>query len=410
MDDPTTQGPASEGFSLEQAATFVLPLRTWKNTLARRVWLCALWGLKAGLILISFVAIPILILSVFALAAGYAPVWNPGYGKGVLFVAACVVTMGLYVGLPIGLIERLMPARLYAATRNLGNRPLGRFPRILSKPIVSVVRFFRCRWRWILGIPLAIALILANAAGVYVRIQINSRYRAALALAKRDTPFWSGQAFLDHRVPVPEGENSALVVAAAAERLPEQWPPPAPATPSTPNPPPSLEIQAYTLMYDAAANLPLHENVVAILRQQLLAYEEAVSIGRTLRNYARGRNDVEVELVTDPLETVSPLARSTRNVARLLCADAAVLAEDGDLDAALGSCRAILGAARSIGDEPYTLSQFIHHAIASVAIHLTCRVLGQGQPSDAALARLQEDALRELHQPLLLHSLRGHGP
>ena len=35
------------------------------------------------------------------------------------------------------------------------------------------------------------------------------------------------------------------------------------------------------------------------------------------------------------------------------------------------------------------------------------RVLGQGEPSDAALARLQALVLDELAQPLLLHGMRG---
>src|SRR5438270_406507 len=71
------------------------------------------------------------------------------------------------------------------------------------------------------------------------------------------------------------------------------------------------------------------------------------------------------------------------------------------------SCRAILGLGRSIGDEPFLVSQLVRIAIGSVAMNAAYRVLGQGQPSDTALERLQALLLDEQAQPLLVHALRG---
>ena len=54
-------------------------------------------------------------------------------------------------------------------------------------------------------------------------------------------------------------------------------------------------------------------------------------------------------------------------MARLLQADAAIRAHNGDLDGALDSCRAILGAGRSIGDEPFVISQLVRIAIGMLS-------------------------------------------
>ena len=92
---------------------------------------------------------------------------------------------------------------------------------------------------------------------------------------------------------------------------------------------------------------------------------------------------------------------------RLLVADAAIRAHDGDCDGALDSCRAILGTARSIGDEPFLISQLVRFAIDAVALKSVRRALGQGESSEAALARLQNLLTDELAQPLMLHRAEG---
>jgi hypothetical protein len=119
------------------------------------------------------------------------------------------------------------------------------------------------------------------------------------------------------------------------------------------------------------------------------------------------------ELATDrcpgPTLIDTPLqeTQAARVVARLLAADAAMRAHDGDLDGALDSCRAILNTARSIGDEPFVISQLVRVAIGSLAMKSTRRVLGQGEPSDAALLRLIASIVNELDEPLLLYGMKG---
>ncbi len=60
-----------------------------------------------------------------------------------------------------------------------------------------------------------------------------------------------------------------------------------------------------------------------------------------------------------------------------------------------------------MGDEPMLISQLVRNAIDSVAARSTRRVLGQGEPSDAALARLQAIILDEQSQPRLLMAIKG---
>ena len=84
------------------------------------------------------------------------------------------------------------------------------------------------------------------------------------------------------------------------------------------------------------------------------------------------------------IDTLLPHAPQARTVGRLLSADAAMRAHDGDIDGALDSCRAIVAAGRSIGDDPFLISQIVRMAIVEVGLKATSRVLGQGEASDAA--------------------------
>jgi hypothetical protein len=134
-------------------------------------------------------------------------------------------------------------------------------------------------------------------------------------------------------------------------------------------------------------------------------YHEAVQLARTTTDYRRGRH----ELTLGPTLSDTQLyeTQQTRTVARLLAADAAIRVHDGDPDGALDSCRAILGVGRSIGDEPFSVSQLVRVSISTMAIKSGRRVLGQAEASDAALARLQSLMLDELAQPLLLIAMKG---
>ena len=67
----------------------------------------------------------------------------------------------------------------------------------------------------------------------------------------------------------------------------------------------------------------------------------------------------------------------------------------------------MFGVGRSIGDEPFAISQLVRIAIGETAILAIRRVLGQSEPSVAALTRLQDCIVDELPEPLLLYGMKG---
>ncbi len=91
--------------------------------------------------------------------------------------------------------------------------------------------------------------------------------------------------------------------------------------------------------------------MVAVIRDDLEKHREAVELGRSVAGYPRGRH--ELELGPTLIDTPLPETQAARTAARLMAADAAIRAHDGDADGALESCRAILCVGRSIGDEPF---------------------------------------------------------
>ena len=91
----------------------------------------------------------------------------------------------------------------------------------------------------------------------------------------------------------------------------------------------------------------------------------------------------------------------------MLLLDSIRRTQDGDIDGALESIRAILGTARAIGDEPFAISQLIRAADGSVALSCTERALGQGEASDPSLALLQEAFATEAADRSFVNGLRG---
>ncbi len=261
------------------------------------------------------------------------------------------------------------------------------------------------RWLRLVIVALLFLLIGIILTAVYVGSTGNRRLAEAAAAADRDDPHWRLGDLMAHRENVPDAENSALVLAKAFVLLPEIWPhrpPPGSGVPTTVS---MATVDAFEWLSTINENIKLDDAVASALRVELKVRAEALAIARTVRDYRRGRH----ELVIGPMviDTLLPETQGARSVARLLEADAAIRANDGDLDGAIDSCRGILATARSIGDEPTLISQLVRSAIDSVAMRSARRVLGQGEPSDAALSRLQAVILDEQAQPFLLVATKG---
>jgi hypothetical protein len=260
-------------------------------------------------------------------------------------------------------------------------------------------------WPWLIGVPLLLLLVGVTLTTVYVSSGSSRRLADAMSVADRDDPYWRLDDLMAHREQIPDAENSALVLAKAFERLPANWPSGTATGPGVSTTASAGISGAYERLDATDGNLRLDDDDVSVLRGELKVLEQPLAIARTVAEFRRGRH----ELVLGPtlIDTLLPQIQASRSVARLLEADAALRAHDGDSDGALDSCRAILATARSIGDEPMLISQLVRNMIDGMATISVQRVLGQGEPSDAALSRLQALILDEQAQPLLLTGMKG---
>ena len=366
-------------------------------------------GARTGFRLTSYVAGPI--AGVIALAAGVPMALGLGAGRGFGVHPALLTAAGFYLGFAmcgviaggaVGLVLRLIPAR--AGWLRAADRPIRlRFWR--NKEAGPPLRRRR-RWLWVLAGLAWLVLVAAYGVGVYLGGLVDRRLTDAIAAADHDDPDWQVDDLLAHRQPVPDNENSAIVVGEVLSLLPTGWPlPPAPAHVRSAATTTTDVRSAYDRATETQENLRIDAATADVLRRELDEHEEAVHLARTVAGFVQGRH----ELVLGPIviDTPLPETQAARTAARLLAADAVLRAHDGDLDEALDSCRAAIGVGRSIGDEPFLISQLVRVASGVVGLKSARRVLGQGEPSDAALAQLQALILDEMNAPLLLYGMRG---
>jgi hypothetical protein len=248
-------------------------------------------------------------------------------------------------------------------------------------------------------------LATAFAVGSYLGRKVDRHLATAIAAADRDDPHWRIEELLAQREQVSVEENSALVVDQVVAMMPENWPLRRPPIASDADPRKVSLEEAFNWLDSMPDNFRLDDEIARTLEGELKSHEKAVHLARTLGDYRRGRR----ELVIGPavVDTLFSHVRPARTAARLLAAEAAMRAHGGDIDGALDSCRAIFAIGRAFGDEPFLISQLVRVAIGESALKSMWRALGQGEASDAALARLQGLILDELGQPLLLVAVKG---
>jgi hypothetical protein len=388
-------------------------------------------GAKRGFRWVSYVAVPIcglllissLFFTTYGLGTGRGFAVHPFVVGAIAFYlalallgAAVGAVISAVIGLFVSLItwERayLRPKKLCGSADQSPGRVAQDEPNADS-PVEAPAQQssarrpgrWRRRWLGLLAVPVAAIFVFGFVSGVRDGRRVDRELASAIASTDREDPAWRLRDLMAGRKAIPDAENSAMVVAKAAALLPDSWPGKPPSRWVDPQAKSSEAVQAFERLEATEPNIRLDDATAATLRKQLDLHEDAVQLARTVANYRRGRH--ELVIAPNPLDTSFKETAGARTVARLLAADAAIRAQDGDIDGALDSSRAILCVDRSIGDEPFLISGLVRISIGGIAMKSARRALAQGEPSDAALAKLQALALDEMAEPLLIQGFRG---
>jgi hypothetical protein len=239
-------------------------------------------------------------------------------------------------------------------------------------------------------------LLLLRLGWVHYKWHLDElEFQEAVEEADLLDPGWRLADLEAARAVVPDAENSAFQVLAAHELMPKNWFPP---------PQDSSECLEYVLD-DLPPPQCLDEEQSQELSDELEKVSAAVFAARRLAEMPRGRYSVVWS--NDAIFTPLPHLDAVREVSRLLWLDAVRLVQQGDIDGALTSCRALLNTGRSIGNEPAMISQLKRLDCQDLFLKSLERALAQGQPSETTLQPMLDLMLDETQQPLLLIAARG---
>jgi hypothetical protein len=132
----------------------------------------------------------------------------------------------------------------------------------------------------------------------------------------------------------------------------------------------------------------LNVQQMEMIREAFEKCPNALVEARKLKDFPHGR----FPITRDPsgIWALLPDQQEIRMVCDLLHHDALIRAQDGDPDAALESCQALLNAERSLEDDPFIVSLYIRVAGDSMLVNTLERMLAQGYPKDGPLKQMQD--------------------
>jgi hypothetical protein len=264
----------------------------------------------------------------------------------------------------------------------------------------------RRKWPFVVLFLLGLPLLLLVGFYLYLLNATEWSLQEALAETDRLDPAWRLEDVEADRAVVPNERNAGMVALAAKKLLPKSWP-------SWDNPGsgqnPGDAAEKLQELQDSFRELEpqrqINEEQIAALRAELKNAAAALAQARQLADLPEGRYPVTYSV--DFIGTLIPHVQDAREIANLLAYDALLRAQDQDADGALASVRAVLNAGRSIGDEPFTISQLVRIACRTMAVEKLQRTLAQGEPSEAALLSVQQLLEKEEAEPLMRIIARG---
>jgi hypothetical protein len=245
-------------------------------------------------------------------------------------------------------------------------------------------------WRWLLG--LFLAFLVAGGYFAYARWAAEDRLQRVMAELDAREPGWRLEDILAHRPAISPEQNSALRVLAAMNLNGIGW-----------KSGEEQQFDAARLGLSPACRLS--EQQAAVLRRALKSAEPALAVARELADLPAGR--FETTYGPDGFPKSMAHLQQARALVNRLKYWTLLQCEDGDIDGALASVRAMVNAGRSLADEPFMPAQLTQLACRGVALCILERALAQGEPSKGALIVLQRLLEDEESQPVLLVAARG---
>lgn len=249
------------------------------------------------------------------------------------------------------------------------------------------------RWKWAL---VAVLLLAGVPAALFLYRAHLGRMDLERLLAELDAtePGWRSAGDDSERPGLPNEQDSAVLIAKVRPAL-------APAYKAL-----AALDSSYPDLFD---RLPPQTRMRVegrqALREALGSAPAAVDESLRLQHLPRGRHPIR--LAPDIVSTLMGHLQDVRDVQYILQWLAALRAEDEDLPGALAACRALLYAGRSIGTEPFVVSQLVRGGGQRRFVAVLERTLGQGEVSDSELQTMQQLLETEIQENLFLHAWRG---
>lgn len=250
------------------------------------------------------------------------------------------------------------------------------------------------RRKWLLRLGLLFVLMIVLLAGFiqYVAYRASRSLQEAEAEVDRKDPGWRMLDLEASRAQVPEEQNAALHVLAAAALNPKPWPEEA-------------QGEAFAAIDKNEPEREFNPQQQALLQTAMSKVQPALVEARKVAQCSTGR--YPVQWTPAVVDTPCPHWEQVRKVAEMLGHDVKLRAQNRDLEGALVSCQALFNVGRSLGDEPAMISLLVRIACLQRALRHIERTLAQGPLDPASLARLQRCLEEEEATPRLLVAVRG---
>lgn len=260
--------------------------------------------------------------------------------------------------------------------------------------------------RWLLRVLMRLALLtlifvaLLITARFYYTWKAESDYEDAVQLTDQADPRWRWDELEQQRRVIPDEQNGATAVLAASKFFTPDWPKRRASLPED-----AVEDLPLFERLQAARGSKPDEQLIADIRAEVKMLAPAWQAAQPLLDRLTGR--FPILWTQEWLDTPLPHLDACSNLVRFAQLKLLTQLIDGDAAGAWHTCRIALNAARAIGDEPNSRSQYFRAQSAIVAMSQFEGVLSQSQPSEAELAVALRVLSDEMSVPLIEIGVRG---